>query len=178
MKALDGAWYLAQLKPGGLNRAKTNLARQGYDSFMPLREETLNRAGRWSTISRPLFPGYLFVNVSDDRQSWASINSTFGVSRLVALEGGRPTRISSDIIKALQARVNKDGRMQSLAKFKVGDQVEVISGPLVKRIAEIEAIPEEGRIYVFLELMGRYVKTELPAVNLELRSATPRSIHA
>jgi len=79
------AWYLAQLKPGGLDRAVVNLARQGFDSLMPVREETRRRAGRWRTIAKPLFPGYLFVKVPAGRQDWRAINATYGVSRLVAL---------------------------------------------------------------------------------------------
>lgn len=164
------SWYLVQLKPGGLDRAVTNLARQGYESFMPLREETRRRAGRWSTIIRPLFPGYLFVKVSDSRRNWKSINATYGVSRLVALEAGRPTEVAPAIIEALQIRFSEDGTLQPPAEFEVGDQVEVVSGLFANKFAEIEAIPEQGRIYVLLELMGRFTRAELPATDVERRS--------
>lgn len=162
-------WYLAQLKPGGFKTAVTNLARQGYESFMPLREETRRRAGRWDTRLRPLFPGYLFVKVPDDRRQWRTINSTYGVSRLVALDAGRPTQVAPDLVAAMQAQVLEDGKLQPPAEFKVGDKVRVVSGPLVDKLAEIEAIPEQGRIYVLLELMGRYTKAVLAANDVERR---------
>lgn len=165
----DEPWYLAQLKPGGFERAVTNLARQGYESFMPMREETRRRAGRWTTNTRPLFPGYLFVKVADSRQHWRSINSTFGVSRLVALESGRPTRVDPAIVASLQVRVCDDGTMRSASELAVGDQVRVVSGPLADKLAEIEAIPERGRINVLLELMGRYTRTELQDSDVERR---------
>ncbi len=111
-------WYLAQLKPGGFERAVTNLARQGYESFMPLREETRRRSERWDTKLRPLFPGYLFVKVPDDRRQWRSI---IGVSRPVALEAGRPTQVAPELIAALKVRVREVGKLQPPAELKVGD---------------------------------------------------------
>ncbi|MRU15666.1 transcriptional activator RfaH [Roseovarius sp. A21] len=160
-------WYLAQLKPGGFERAVTNLARQGYESFMPMREETRRRAERWDTKLRPLFPGYLFVKVPDDRQQWRSINATYGVSRLVALDAGRPTQVAPELIAALQARVLEDGKLKPTAEFDVGDKVRVVSGPLADKLAEIESVPEQGRIYVLLELMGRYTKAVLSTTDVE-----------
>nr|WP_309502622.1 transcriptional activator RfaH [uncultured Roseovarius sp.] len=167
------SWYLAQLKPGGLDRAITNLARQGYESFMPLREETRRHAGRWTTSVKPLFPGYLFVKVSDNRRNWRSINATYGVSRLVALEAGHPTPVAPDIVAALRQRTSDDGKLQSPAELEVGDQVRVVSGPLADKLAKIEAIPEQGRIYVLFELMGSYTKAVLPAADVERCTNSP-----
>lgn len=164
----DDTWYLAQLKPGGLDRAITNLERQGFETFMPRREETHRRAGQWSTRLKPLFSGYLFVKVPADKRHYRSINGTYGVSRLVALEAGRPTRVSAALIDALRNRTSEDGLLQPLADLKAGDRVKVVSGPLLGELAEIEAIPEDGRIYVLLDLMGRCVKTELAAQDLEI----------
>jgi len=65
--------------------------------------------------------------------------------------------------------VLEDGKLQPPAEFAVGDEVRVVSGPLVDKLAEIEAIPEQGRIYVLLELMGRYTKVVLAANDVERR---------
>lgn len=167
---MHDAWYLAQLKPGGLDRAVVNLARQGFDSLMPVREETRRRAGRWRTIAKPLFPGYLFVKVPAGRQDWRAINATYGVSRLVTLEAGRPTPVAPEIVCALQMRARQTTKSQQQAGMEVGDRVEVVSGPLATKFAEIEAISEQGRIYVLLELMGRYTRIELPVADVEHRS--------
>lgn len=160
-------WYLAQLKPGGFERAVTNLERQGYESFMPLREETRRRSGQWEKKRRPLFPGYLFIKVPDDKQNWRPINSTYGVSRLVALEAGRPTPVDPQFIAALRNRMSEDGLLQASHDLKSGDQVRVVAGPFSDTLAEIEAVPERGRIYVLLDLMGRSVKAELSASDVQ-----------
>lgn len=164
---INEPWYLAQLKPGGFERAVTNLARQGYQSFMPLREETRRRGGQWDKRQRPLFPGYLFVKVPNAQQNWRSLNATYGISRIVALEAGRPTPVAPELVSELRDRMSEDGLLQPPTELKTGDQVRVVSGPFSDALAEIEAIPEQGRIYVLLELMGRYVKAELAAGDVE-----------
>jgi len=161
------AWYLAQLKPGGFERAVTNLERQGFESLMPLREEAHRRAGRWHTILKPLFPGYLFVKVPHDRREWRSINSTYGVSRLVALERGCPTPVPPMIVEGLQNRISANGILQPPSDLAPGDQVKVIAGPFSDMLAEIEGVSEQGRVYVLLDLMGRLARAELATVNVE-----------
>ncbi len=166
-KVVHEPWYLVQLKPGGLERAITNLARQGFESFMPLREETHRRAGRFKTSFRPLFPGYLFVKVPDDNRQWRSINATYGVSRLVALEAGRPTQVPPDFVEALKLGDGDNATPDTPVALRVGDQVKVVSGPLADQLAEVEAVSEQGRIYVLLELMGRYAKAMLSATDVQ-----------
>lgn len=163
----EETWYLAQLKPGGFERAVANLTRQGFESFMPMRQETRRRAGGWDTRLRPLFPGYLFVEVSGQNGKWSSINATYGVSRLVTLDAGQPTPVAPELIAALQDRTSSESLFETSDDLKVGEQVRVVSGPLSDMIAEITAVPEQGRVFVFLELMGRYAKAELAVSDVE-----------
>jgi transcriptional antiterminator RfaH len=51
-------WSLAQLKPNCSHVAQKNLQRQGYRSFLPLEEVTLQKIEKFVTAKRPLFPGY------------------------------------------------------------------------------------------------------------------------
>src|SRR6056297_2343880 len=96
-------WYLARLKPGGLRRAQENLARQGVTYYCPMRSRTRRERGRLVTALRPLFPGYLFIQVPEGTSSWRSINATYGVAQVVCLEPGRPARVPKGIMLVLQA---------------------------------------------------------------------------
>ena len=40
-KSESGAWYVAQLKPNGFDRAVANLTRQGFQTFMPMQKKKL-----------------------------------------------------------------------------------------------------------------------------------------
>ncbi len=131
---------------------------------MPVREVTNLRA----TKLRPLFPGYLFVEVPNNRRQWRSINATYGVSQLVALQEGRPTFVAPMIVEALKSRMSANGELQPSCNLKAGNEVGVVSGPFSDMFAKIESVPEQGRIYVLLNLMGRYAKAELAAVDVEI----------
>ena len=63
--------------------------------------------------------------------------------------------------------MSETGLLQPAAELKTGDKVRVVSGPFSDMLAEIEAVPEHGRIYVLIDLMGRYAKAELAAADVE-----------
>ena len=162
-----GDWYLARLKPGGLRRAKENLARQGVTFFCPMRKRTQRERGRLVTALRPLFPGYLFIQVSEGAVSWRSINATYGVSQVVCLEPGRPSRVPKGIMAALLASDADGGEGDSAPLFKPGEDVRVVVGPFADLVAKVDVVPEKDRIFVLLDMMGRTVRAQLSGTDLE-----------
>lgn len=164
---LPDHWYVARLRPGGLGRARTNLARQDYRSFMPMRSLTRRRGSRLEPQVRPLFPGYLFVEIPPERENWRVINSTYGIARLVALEGTAPTRVPGDFMAALAACCDGDRWGPSARDLQAGTPVRVLSGPFADLPGRIEALPEADRALVLLEIMGRSVRTTLAPRDLE-----------
>ncbi|MDJ1007881.1 MAG: transcription termination/antitermination NusG family protein [Paracoccaceae bacterium] len=164
----NGAWYALQLRPGGLERAQTNLARQGIGWLMPQRPRTTRRAGRHINVMRPLFPGYLFIERHADSPPWRTINSTYGVAKAVCLEPGRPAEVPRALIAVLKAASTEAGEyIGDPDPFRPGDDVRVTAGPFANFIARVEAVPERDRIYVLLDMMGRDVRTTIRPGDLE-----------
>ena len=162
------AWYLAQLKPGGLDRAVLNLERQGFTTFMPHRDVTSRRGPRLTTRRRPLFPGYLFVRVDPESSPWRVINNTYGVARLVSLAGAAPSKVPSGLVEDLVARTGADASFVATEQeFRAGERVRLIAGPFAEQVAQIEKIPEANRIHVLLEIMSRSVRTEVTPRHLQ-----------
>ncbi|MEM8550693.1 MAG: transcriptional activator RfaH [Verrucomicrobiota bacterium] len=161
-------WFVLQLKPGGLERARTNLWRQGVSSFMPMRHRTTRRAGRLMDVKRPLFPGYLFIELGRDAPAWRSINATYGVAKVVCLEPGQPFDVPGDVIAALKAASSKDGDyMGDPEPFLPGETVRVVAGPFASILARVEAVPERDRMFVLLDMMGREVRGAVRPGDLE-----------
>ena len=160
-------WYLAQLKPGGLQRARENLGRQGFPVFMPHRTETWRRAGRLHEAQRPLFPGYLFVQIDPEARPWRRVNATWGVSRLVSFGPDGPREVPAPLVAGLMARTDGAGSWCAAEDLRAGDRVRIIAGPFARIIAEIDTIPEQGRIFALLEMMGRTVRAEVAPEDLE-----------
>ena len=158
-------WFVAQLKPNGFARARVNLQRQGFRTFMPMREQ---EAPRRATVLRPLFPGYIFVNFDADTTQWRVINNTFGVARLVMTRSDEPQAAPVPLMAALMARCGKNDVVMPPAMLDPGDKVRVIGGPFRDLVAEVERMTEQDRVSLLLNLMGRATRAELSIGQLEV----------
>ena len=131
------SWFLAQLKPNCANIADKNLKRQSFNTFLPMEEETMQRNGKFVTAMRPLFPGYIFVAFDVTRGFWRTINSTYGITRLVSL-GKEPTAVPLDLVSQLMLRCDAKGKLLPPKLLKPGDQVMLTKGPFANFVAEVE----------------------------------------
>ena len=61
-----GDWYLIQIKRNSHRIADRNLNQQGFKTFLPLQDLTSRRGSEFSTSTKPLFPGYMFVRTKPD----------------------------------------------------------------------------------------------------------------
>jgi len=150
----EKTWFLAQSKPNSHKIAERNLQRQGFQTFLPLHEETKRKAGQFTTSLRPLFTGYLFVAFDAAKGGWRAINSTYGVTRLVSF-GDDPQPVPNDLISNLVLRCDQSGRLLPPRILKTGDTVEISSGPFADFVATVEKVDPDQRVWMLLELMGR-----------------------
>jgi len=148
--------------------ASLNLERLGYEVFMPRRSVTRRQGTRLLSELRPLFPGYLFIKVTQDDTWWKVINSTYGVAHLVCLEPGRPSEVPWQMMKELRAARGPDATLLSPIIPSVGDEVRVIAGPFAGALARIEAAPEKDRVYLLLDMISREVRAAVSLRDLEV----------
>lgn len=160
-------WFLAQLKPNSHNIAQRNLARQGFQTFLPLHEETRPARGKFTTQMRPLFPGYIFVALDKLHGGWRTVNSTFGVTRLVSL-GKEPTAVPLDLVSQLMLRCDREGKLLPPERFKPGDQVMLTKGPFADFAATIETVAPDQRVWVMMELMGGQTRVAVSAKHMRV----------
>ena len=157
-------WYLAQLKPNALSVAVRHLRRQGFETFMPLLEET-RRGAQFETRRVPLFPGYLFVSTTERSADVGAVRSTRGVTRLVKC-AGRLSPLPASLVDALQARCDNDGVYRLNEDLDVGDGVRITGGPFAQYFGRVHALPSEERVWVLLDVLGRVALTEVPASDI------------
>lgn len=146
-------WFLAQLKPNCAMIADRNLRRQGFDTFLPLEDVTQQRRGTFVTVERPLFPGYIFVAFDMSGGFWRTVNSTYGVTRLVSF-GQEPAVVPDDLVSELTLRCDPAGKLLPPPRLTPGDKVTLITGPFADFVAQIETINAEQRAWVLIEIMG------------------------
>lgn len=158
-------WFLAQLKPNSANIAEKNLKRQGFQTFLPLEEETQRRNGKLVTVLRPLFPGYIFVAFDMACGFWQMVNSTYGIARLVSFGKG-PAAVPLDLVAQLMLRCDAKGKLLPPKTLKPGDQVTMSKGPFADFSAEVEKITPDRRVWVLMEIMGGQTRVAVRADQL------------
>lgn len=158
-------WFLTQFKPNSHNIAERNLTRQGFRTFLPMQEETKRARGKFITQMRPLFPGYLFVALDTLRGGWRSVNSTYGVTRLVSF-GKEPTPVPLDLVSQLMLRCDREGKLLPPKLLKPGDEVTLTKGPFTDFVATIERIAPDRRVFVLMEIMGAETRVAVRAEHL------------
>ena len=158
-------WYLAQFKPNCHHLAKRNLERQGFQTFLPLLEETYRWRGRFMTEMRPLFPGYIFLSFDLQQGSWRAARSTHGITRLVSF-GAEPTIVPTQVVSQMMLRCDRNGHFLPPRILKSGERVRLTKGPFAGFTATIEGMAPERRIWVLLELMGHNMRVATHASDL------------
>ena len=157
-------WYLAQLKPNALSVAVRHLRRQGFDTFVPLLEET-RRGAQFEMRRVPLFPGYIFVGATGRSTDVGAVRSTRGVTRLVK-SAGRLAPLPASLVDTLRAQCDEAGLYRQNEDLEVGDGVRITGGPFAQYFGRVHALSSEERVWILLDVLGRGALAEVPAKDI------------
>lgn len=159
------SWFIVQCKANRHRLAEKNLARQGFDTFLPMQKSTTRKSSCFVTNLQPLFPGYMFVGFNITYSPWSKINSTIGVSRLMCISG-QPSPIPEKLISSLILRCDDTGAVIPSQVFKKGERVKLVAGPFANFVAKIEDIDSKSRVLILLDFLGQPTRTKVSITNL------------
>lgn len=151
------AWCVALAQPNCERRAETNLIQQGFVPYLPRVKHRTIVNGKKMIQERLLFGRYFFVTLCG---RWRSIISTRGVSSII-LNGEIPSLVPDAEIDSLRVNEVKGLVVLPKASFALGHPVRVDSGELVGFKGLYHGLSPRSREQVLLNMMGRWVKTEL-----------------
>ena len=95
--------------------------------WLPRIERIIRHARQIRRVKRPLFPGYLFINLDLETARWRAINGTVGVSHIVA--SGSRLIVDSAFMTALKATENADGLVEADNEDETGSRRRNIIWP-------------------------------------------------
>ncbi len=155
-------WLVAQTQPNSEIKAAHNLAKQGYEVYLPRYLKRRRHARKTDYVAAPLFPRYVFIGADLSTQRWRPIQSTFGVTRLV-INGDRPVSVPEGVIRSLVLREDDKGfvKMQRDAKFSQGEKVRITSGAFTDSLGFFECSGDRDRVAILLDLLGQKVRVML-----------------
>ncbi|MBW7984445.1 transcription/translation regulatory transformer protein RfaH [Enterobacillus tribolii] len=158
------SWYLLYCKRGQLQRAKEHLERQQVPCFTPMISLEKIVRGKRLTVSEPLFPNYMFIELDPERIHTTTVQSTRGVSHFVRF-GSQPATVPFRVIKTLMNELPTD--VFDPKTPMPGDEV-LITGGTFEGMKAIYAEPDgEKRALLLLTLLNQQVTQSVNNVNFE-----------
>jgi transcriptional antiterminator RfaH len=153
-------WYVAQTHPHAEVKASEHLRRQGFGIYLPRYLKERRHARRADRIAAPLFPRYVFVSIDLATQRWLSIDSTFGVTKLIR-NGDVPALVPQHIIDELKYREDGNGFVPLIRRprFAPGDKIRVVGGAFSDCCGLYDGMSSRERVAILLDLLGRKVRT-------------------
>ena len=168
----DLRWYIVHAYSGMEKAVERNIqeriGRSGMqDKFgrilVPTEEVVEMKNGQRKTTERRLFPGYVFVEMVMDDDTWHLVKDTPKVTGFVGGTGNRPTPISQkEVDKIMQQMQEGVEKPRPKTLFDVGETVRVKEGPFTDFNGSVEDVNyEKNRLRVSVTIFGRATPVEL-----------------
>ena len=162
-------WYIVQTYSGHENKVKVNLEKRieymnmGEKIFrveVPQKTVTQIKGNKKQEREEKIFPGYVFVEMIMDEDSWYVVRHTAGVTKFTG-SAKRPIPAKESEIKKIIHRSTSQTQKVEL-DVKAGDKVRIVSGPFSDFIADIiEVYPDKAKIRANVSIFGRETPVEL-----------------
>lgn len=160
------AWYVLHTKSRFENVVHEGLVRKSLEVFLPRVRVRSRRRDRRQTIEVPLFPGYVFVKSSLHPSQHLDILKTSGAVRLIGTREG-PVSVPAETIQSLRIMVSTDEPLATGHRFKKGDRVIVVNGPLSGVIGHFERYKGQGRVVVNIDALGQFASVSVDEADVE-----------
>ena len=156
-------WYVAHVRP----RCEKKLVEHGkiynFTTTLPTYSSTKKYRGKVVTFQKPLFPGYVFLQLNRQTRE-AAIQSNYVANMLVVHDQEEFREQLSDILFALDQQV--DIRVEPT--IGVGTRVAVRSGPLRGQEGWVEERFGMTPVLLRLDFIGQAAAVKVEADTLEL----------
>jgi transcriptional antiterminator RfaH len=161
----DERWIAINTHPHRERIALENLRRQQFDAYCPMLRKRRSHARRVEMVLRPLFRNYLFVRANAQLARWRPILSTLGVRNIVRT-GEELSFVEGAFITSLKAREIDGAIVRPEHPYRIGQRVEITSGPFDRIVATIIDMDEKDRLVVLLDMMNRAIKVKVDGASV------------
>ncbi len=174
-------WYVLHAYSGHEGRVKQNLEQRvsnmdmGHkilEVFVPQEDEIEIQGGQRKTVSQRVFPGYIFVHMRMDDESWHIVRSTPGVTGFVSAEDDsearpRPVPLDSREEQTILGFKETD-QPRVRVGFTKGQAVRITDGPFVDFMGVVDEVHvDRTKLKVLVSFFGRETPVELDFLQVE-----------
>ncbi len=170
VNGLNGRWFAIRTQPRREHLARTHYQRQGFHVYFPRILKLRRHARKVDFVPRPLFPGYLFLNLESHQEDWTTISSTIGAVGPVRFGNFFPP-VPAWFIEMLRNREDGDGfvrlSLEQKTGLRPGLRVKVICADMTEIEGIFQGLKGKDRALVLLDLLKRQIPTVVDLGALE-----------
>lgn len=174
----DLRWYVVHAYSGMEKAVERNIqeriSRAGMESkfgriLVPMEEVVEVKNGQKKTTERKFFPGYVFVEMVMDDDTWHLVKHTSKVTGFVGGGKTRPSPISeAEVMKIVNQMQEGTEKPRHKVEFLVGEYVRVKEGPFADFNGTVEEVNyEKSKLRVAVTIFGRSTPVELEFSQVE-----------
>jgi transcriptional antiterminator NusG len=169
-------WFVIHVLSGHEKKIKAYLQNevktQGLEQkvgqiLVPSEEITEMREGKKRVRTKTMFPGYMLVQMSLDKETRHLVLNTPGVTNFVGTKN-EPLAIQPEEADRILGRAEA-AKDRAKVPFHVGEPIKVTDGPFTDFTGFVEEVNEEkSKLKVMVSIFGRSTPVELDFLQVEL----------
>jgi transcriptional antiterminator NusG len=171
-------WYVVHTYSGFENKAKLaledaikryNLQAKFGEVLVPTEKVVEVKDGQKKTTTRKVFPGYIFVQMDIDNETWHIVKSTPKITGFIGGSRTPPPIPEAEVKRITNQETDEEQAPKPVMKFERGDEVRVIDGPFASMSGKVEEVnPHRGKLRVLVSgIFGRPTSVELDFTQVE-----------
>ena len=167
----EANWYVVHTYSGYENKVKVdiektienrNMQEQILEVAVPIEEVIEIRDGVKRNVQRKLFPGYVFMNMIMNDDTWYVVRNTRGVTGFVG-PGSKPVPLSEEEIRTMLS-----GRSSVEIDLEIGDSVQLSSEGFEGNMGVITALHKEEQLAtVTVDMFGQDTPLEVSFTDIK-----------
>lgn len=152
-------WYVMQVQTGSEEKIRTQcetLIPQSVlqQCFIPYYEEQRKLHGKWNLLKKVLFPGYIFMVTEELDELRFRLKRVQGMTKILGT-GDEIVPLTEEEVLFMQKFGGEKQIVEISKGILEGNQVRILSGPLIGKEALIQKIDyHKRRAYLELEMFG------------------------
>ncbi len=160
-------WFALYVKSRHEFVADSELSGKGIETFLPSVKKWRQWKDRKKLVEFPLFPGYLFVNISPNPEEFINVLRSRGAVTFVSMDSGHPTPVSPEEIHNLRLLIESGNDLDIYPHLKEGTWVRVRRGPLEGAEGILNKKEAQYMFLINIKILGRSVGVKIHADDIE-----------
>lgn len=165
----EACWYVVHTYSGYENKVKANIEKSVLNRHLedlilevrvPLQDVVEVKNGKKRTVQRKMFPGYVFVHMVNNEETWYVVRNTRGVTGFVGPES-KPVPLTEE-------EMTNFGVLEIELDYEEGDRVKVIEGVWKDTEGFVDSIDRANeRVVIKADLFEGETPIELSLTDIE-----------